>query len=342
MTTFYGVPSVQCATRYGTMLISEQDQVIGRSLSFYGEWAEHEISTIANYLEDGSGIVDVGANVGTHSMAYASRFPNAVIYAFEPQPFSFMLLANNIVQNAFSNVQLFNLACGAEMGVVNAEFDYRKIDANHGSLSLDLVLTHTAAGVPLAVGTLDTMIGDRPVQFVKIDVEGHELNVLLGMQRLLSEQRPIVYVEVLEIERLDAIRLLLLDHGYDLRWLETAAYNENNWNGRAENIWSHCEIGVIAFPEDRGDGNDLPRVTGSETAIPFRLDPLHRFRGAPFDAAAAERRRANDAIARSNRLQAQISALEADVAALRSREEAMAAQQHACEEGQAAIGAIET
>ena len=60
-------------TRYGRLYVAAGDTVIGRSLQLYGEWAEHEINSYSALLSDGDTIVDVGANIGTHSVALASR-----------------------------------------------------------------------------------------------------------------------------------------------------------------------------------------------------------------------------------------------------------------------------
>ena len=63
-------------TRYGRLFVASKDSVIGRSLKVYGEWAEPEIDAYSALLSDGETIIDVGANIGTHSVALASRFPH--------------------------------------------------------------------------------------------------------------------------------------------------------------------------------------------------------------------------------------------------------------------------
>ena len=57
--------------RNGTMLVLANDAVIGRSLTTYGEWAEHELAHLRPHVPDGGTVVDVGANVGTHTLAFA-------------------------------------------------------------------------------------------------------------------------------------------------------------------------------------------------------------------------------------------------------------------------------
>ena len=56
--------------RHGRMAFLRNDNIIGRSLRLYGEWAEAEIELAKVFLRPGDTVVDVGANIGTHSIAY--------------------------------------------------------------------------------------------------------------------------------------------------------------------------------------------------------------------------------------------------------------------------------
>ena len=56
--------------RYGRMLVFASDEVIGRSLVLYGEWAEHELRCLRPYIRPGSTVIDVGAYIGTHALPF--------------------------------------------------------------------------------------------------------------------------------------------------------------------------------------------------------------------------------------------------------------------------------
>ena len=73
-------------TRYGEMWYFARDEVIGRSLEQYGEWAEHEISLLSGYIVPETLVIDIGANIGTHTLAFARRHPSAAVIGFEAQP----------------------------------------------------------------------------------------------------------------------------------------------------------------------------------------------------------------------------------------------------------------
>src|SRR5258708_16811237 len=161
-------------TRYGRLFVAGRDTVIGRSLKLYGEWAEDEITSYSELLSDGDTIVDVGANIGTHSIALAARFPHSEVVAFEPQRLAFSLLCANVLAANTGNVYPYNCGCAETEKIVRAKADYGSIDWNIGAFSLCDVGESQADADPLLLTTLDGANFKRRVQFIKIDVEGME------------------------------------------------------------------------------------------------------------------------------------------------------------------------
>ena len=257
-------------TRYGRFYVVRNDSVIGRSLKLYGEWAEDEIDSVAALLTDGETIIDVGANIGTHAIAFASRFPNSEIIAFEPQALAFGLLVANTLAARAGNVYPANLGCSDSDRLVHAVPNYSAMDWNIGSFSLSSAdETARTGSLPIGLVALDNVAFRRRVQFIKIDVEGMEEAVLGGAAKLIERDRPVIYFEVLEIERLFGARDLLHGLGYELRWLTSEAFNPRNYRLNPDNIWGRGETGVLAVPSP----NDarvahLSKVTGTETDIP--------------------------------------------------------------------------
>ena len=267
-------------TRYGKFYVPKRDNVIGRSLRLYGEWAEHEITTLSAFLEDGPTIIDVGANIGCHSAAFSARFPTSKVIAIEPNPLAYAFLAANMVSNNYGGVAPQNIACGHAAGVMNVQFkglESQDEGFNLGANSLASVKLEADVGrgksLPILVRPLDDIASGETVQFIKIDVEGMEDQVLAGSRSMLARDRPIVFFEVLELQTLWACRDILAPDSYDLYWLESSAYNCENFLGSNDNIWSRCEMGVLAMPTGLRKKVDLPPVTGHETAIPFVRNP---------------------------------------------------------------------
>jgi hypothetical protein len=119
-------------------------------------------------LDDPKVIVDVGAYLGYTIEAWRRWYPEAVIYAFEP------LFYDKIKKLEGPTTHIFPQAASSEIKTIIAEFrkEHRRVEAV----------------------TLDSVIKE-PVDFLKIDVEGHEAHVLEGALRILKEDRPVVQIE---------------------------------------------------------------------------------------------------------------------------------------------------
>lgn len=85
--------------RYGKISFFSSDLVIGRSLRTYGEWAENEIRFLLRSVHPGDTVLDVGANIGTHTLAFARAVGvSGKVWAFEPRPEIFRVLDANILE----------------------------------------------------------------------------------------------------------------------------------------------------------------------------------------------------------------------------------------------------
>ena len=89
----------QC--KYGDMSYNINDTVIGCSLDTYGEYAETELALAAQLLRPGGKVIDVGANIGTHSVFYSKLVGNeGEVYAFEPSHLNYFFLVTNLTINS--------------------------------------------------------------------------------------------------------------------------------------------------------------------------------------------------------------------------------------------------
>jgi FkbM family methyltransferase len=137
--------------------------------------------------------LDVGANIGNHSMVLADIF-KAVI-SFEPNPITNAILHLNLDLNGIENVDVRPLALSSHSGRELLHFGAANLGAAHlGSVGKSEA--GRTAEVELAVG--DEVLADiGPIGFVKIDVEGAELGVLSGLQETLRRDQPIIVLEQL-------------------------------------------------------------------------------------------------------------------------------------------------
>lgn len=133
-------------------------------------------------------IFDVGANAGQTSLRYSRLFPQAAIYAFEPGPSAFKELRQATIGK--DHIHCFEVAVGAAPG--GADF----LESANSPMSR-LSTNDASRALKVAVISIDDVCAKRQlpvISYLKIDAEGHELEVLKGADRMLREGR-ISFVE---------------------------------------------------------------------------------------------------------------------------------------------------
>ena len=166
----------------------------GRRLTSFGV-LDVELALLRRLLKPGDTFVDAGANVGVYSLAAAAAVgPTGRVIACEPAPGTMRLLRHSVALNEAHWVELHETALSDYQG--KAEF----VTFEPGSALSSFAPQRQWAGdsTTVAVTSLDELIGDRApgVALVKIDVEGAELQVARGAERLFSTRRPPVIVEL--------------------------------------------------------------------------------------------------------------------------------------------------
>src|SRR6185503_18246577 len=91
-------------TRDGPMMAFRHDVYIGRSLELYGEFSPSERELLGQLVKPGGVLVEVGANIGAHTIALARACAPGKLYAFEPQQRVFQVLCANLALNGVTNV----------------------------------------------------------------------------------------------------------------------------------------------------------------------------------------------------------------------------------------------
>lgn len=184
-------------------IVIDDDVVIELDLSvpiYRHIYFHHNISAmpetqLIRLLSAPSGIlVDVGANIGYFALIAAKYWRH--VYAFEPSYRTFAMLARNIRLNPLlaPKVDAFQLALSDHTG--QSRFFN---SAQHPDLgSLRAIPSGDALVENVEVDTLDRVLQDVPVAFMKIDVEGGELDVLNGGRSVIDRHQPLVLCEMFE------------------------------------------------------------------------------------------------------------------------------------------------
>ena len=149
---------------------------------------------IARVLRPDSTCIDVGAHKGLILDICMRHAPGGTFHAFEPLPYLYQLLRRKYRWN--SNVKLYDLALSDSAG--KAAFDVNKAFPGLSGLSAPVGRQRDKSEIEaceVSVARLDDVLPEARADLIKIDVEGAELGVLKGAQRLLARSRPVVAFE---------------------------------------------------------------------------------------------------------------------------------------------------
>ena len=236
--------------RHGHFLVNAFDAYVGAALIEYGEYCEAEWSVLSHFVKPGHCVIEVGANIGSHTVALAKAVgPRGRVVAIEPQRIIHQYLCANVALNSLDNVEAYWAGCGAAAdALVVPSVDYfAPVRQNFGGVSL----TADGDGEEVVVRTVDEILNDRAVHLIKIDVEGMELDVLKGAHRSIETHRPILYVENDRPEKSDSLIEHVLSLGYRAYWNMPRLYNPDNFFGVAQNVYPNiASINMLCLHRD--------------------------------------------------------------------------------------------
>ncbi len=181
--------------------VDPRDDRIAYSVLSGREWQRAELehafllAEAAGRLEPGGTFLDVGANIGLMTLyaLLSGRFDRAI--AIEPDPWNRSILEQNLAINDFDKrVTVFAGAASSSPGTLELNRDRKNLGAH--SLERGFVMSPGSVET-VRVERLDDIVtgaghSARDISFVKIDVEGHEFEVLAGMTDVLAVQPPIM------------------------------------------------------------------------------------------------------------------------------------------------------
>jgi len=243
--------------RYGRMLYPAQDLYVGRSLALYGEFSEWEAEVFRHFVRPGDMVVEAGANIGAHTVLLARLAgPDGAVLAFEPQPVLFQVLCANLALNQITTVVAEQKGLARRAGFAHIpNLDYGA-QGNFGGLSLELVQD----GVKVPLGMLDAYRLNR-CDFLKIDVEGMELQVLEGGADTVHRLRPVLYVENDRPEKSHDLQEFLLALDYRVWWHRPALFHPDNFAGNPDNVFGHeGSLNLLCVPREKGFETNMVEI----------------------------------------------------------------------------------
>ena len=182
-------------------------------------------------LERGT-VFDVGGYEGIFTLFFARRVgASGRVFTFEPNPRNYARIVENVRLNGFTHVRVLRTALGSAPG--RGALVFPSDETARGSLERhiadDIRREKHVDAVEVEVDTVDRQIanGLPEPDFVKLDVEGLERDVLEGMQGLVARRRPALYIEIhgsdeqRKLENVTDVASFLWHHGYQVRHIES-------------------------------------------------------------------------------------------------------------------------
>ena len=185
----------------------DRDHIQSQLLTQRAFYEQGLLDDVREQINTGDLVLDVGANIGNHTVFF-SLICGAKVIALEPHPQNYAALQENVRINGLQGlVRCMNVAAGENDGRAQVvEHD----PMNMGAVSLDLL---DGEGETRII-RVDDINPEQPVALIKIDVEGMELSVLRGAESLITENRPIVYVEVGSSDAYQKIASWMAERGF--------------------------------------------------------------------------------------------------------------------------------
>ena len=167
----------------------------GRGIYIDRELIEPEFSMLSSFLGQGNVLIDVGANTGIYTLRGGRLVgEQGVVLSLEPNPEMIRELAYNVEVNRLANVRIRGLAAGDRTREA-------KFWANYGLPNSYGLVRHDrqSYGFSVLQASLDdlaTWEGLSRCDYIKIDAEGAEQDIIAGAQQLIARHRPVIQLEV--------------------------------------------------------------------------------------------------------------------------------------------------
>lgn len=192
------------AVRFFVTNVSDVIQNCHLNGSFY---ENEELAIIRKYFKSGSVFLDVGSNVGNHAIFVDKFLSPKRIILIEPTPPAIQILRINLLLNQISlaDTRYLGLGLSDRTQTVRIEVPVNNLGGSR---------LHAQEGTGIQVVPADSLLSEEPhIDFAKIDVEGHELNVLRGMENIIARSRPLIFIEI-ENANVEAFLAWMNTHRY--------------------------------------------------------------------------------------------------------------------------------
>lgn len=171
--------------------VNPENGSVDKEIYVYGAYEPDVLRSIRKYLRPDSVCVDIGGNIGQHSLYMSRVAEKGSVDVFEPLPRLVSQIQESIAKNNITNIHVHNMALSDTEGVMEMHINNLNIGMSTLMSRDDFSETES-----VQVKVFDDVWKDRGVvDFIKMDVEGYEYNVLKGMKKTLEAYHPVMLIE---------------------------------------------------------------------------------------------------------------------------------------------------
>jgi len=240
----YPPNSLRTVVINGIKMTVDISDYLGHCLYFGFDGEEsRSYQQLFSLVSKGDNVLDIGSNIGFTllSMAHISEIGGVI--GFEPDKLNYQRCLENVKQNNFQNIRLYNIGLGDNEISLPMEV---RAEVNRGGNRVSV----TGQGELIHIKTIDSIFPSfnlEKLDLVKIDVEGYELHVLKGGAKTLQKFHPVLFIEVNDDNLLDqnssakSLVEFLFDLGYN-RIIRT----DNGNTLTSSHDFTHCHFDIVA------------------------------------------------------------------------------------------------
>lgn len=242
--------------KHGVFSFCHFDKYIGLAMREYGEFSEIELSLMSKFIMEGDVVFDIGANIGAFTVPLAKKVGKfGEVYAFEPQKLIYDILQDNVNKNNLNNTRVFNIGVGEKEEELELnDIDYSKV-GNFGGVSFKYKSSSFTKNIKdkkykVKVTNLDKLMEIKKCNFIKMDVELMELDILKGGRNFLKKFRPILWIENHQSYP-NKINKFLLENDYNAYWAYSRVFNKSNFFINENNYFDEiATLNTLAIPKE--------------------------------------------------------------------------------------------
>ena len=190
----------------GKFYVDDNPALVKKKLLSGEPWEPYVIEALEQHLAPGDTVLDIGAHIGSLTVPMARLIgPEGTVYAFEPQRKIYRELVHNLELNELTNAVPLRFALSGKAGII----EMNPAIKHDGRVSVG------TGGDQAEARTIDSF-GFSDVSLMKIDVEGHEAEVLRGAEKTIGALHPVIIVEIWGENR-EVVMSILKGYGYSIR-----------------------------------------------------------------------------------------------------------------------------